>query len=1225
MASNVRDDLPRVSVDSIQYWQRIKENFNSAAFATLESKLVQHGLGNQRHILFPHLKQFVERTFEIAKPNLRINGRNFDEYNEDEQDTDQFDESLDRRVWSLSDQRLKWDLEIAVKRRSIPLEVEALMRDLISHQREYDARKVPDHDADKDIDMDTVEDRILQGDMEAVNSELSEFAADLQETSFLRRYLNNLRGSTAQDKLTERYVTSASKLRENGTLNSVLQIHVILMAIRSVKNVVASISKPSALILLSPNEISDWCEQVDISYKFFGSLLIIESLTIKYAQEGYDVYQISYPIKDSGPGDTIRRVATELNRNKAPFAIITYGLPAEDAKTFYSSVQFLIDLGLKACIHYAPILEDGNDLLIVDLEGKYIPVLFHVACSQEKLHASLLPRTDPANLPYNLKPSEFPPIAIHAYPFVSATPAFPLLAKAPASVVPGQHTQIDPYVLSATNLAYTKTLELLRREIGPRLDLEKIWGQHLYYVGEERRTEDNVYNGGKGCLESCTYLQISFSIKVKVPYVNHIPTMTGGVGYEELARFYRHHFTNETITPPDSEIITVSRTIGADRIIDEMIFKCTHTTEIDYFLPGVKPTGKPLELALVGVVAFRGDKLFFEHLYWDQASALVQLGLLDPTNLPIAGREVVEKVLNPFGTPSNTLMSNNYNDRRPGRVWPSQPTVAGAARTALFLRSFDMMTPYQSDLSGHPPYTPHNFNSYETTNANTSDTSSTITRATSGILASDASGKKNDYGETEAEEVANSYLSTPSNYTSSRVKNGFGGSQSISSQNQESYYAQSNMDTLAGASVDENLHSSIKALRADDNDSLVGNAADTGRLDKGGSMGELEYQDPYNSEALVTQPPRESAFARFFSGKYPIEQRIEDKERGIGRQRYPFLVWLLTTIMVAVFIYELVVNGQQQGSPISLKPVVNYMLGPSESALIDVGARFPPCMKDVLDVPITLELPCMNDTANPPTEVCPISELCGFGGIDSNETPNQWFRFITAIFLHAGIIHIALNMVAQLLVSAQLEREMGSVGFFLVYFCAGIFGNVLGGNFALVGVPSVGASGAIFGTVAVSWVDLLAHWKYQYRPKAKLIAMTIELILGIAMGFIPYVDNFAHLGGFLMGLLVGTIFYPVISETKRHRTVMWGLRLAALPLVIVLFVVLTRNFYTTDPSACEFAKLRWSPAFYTFCSLQLVSLSFLHSDQRKQSLQRHGNHDDDESTYAFAVTNGLAT
>ncbi|KIM48285.1 hypothetical protein M413DRAFT_22809 [Hebeloma cylindrosporum] len=331
---------------------------------------------------------------------------------------------------------------------------------------------------------------------------------------------------------------------------------------------------------------------------------------------------------------------------------------------------------------------------------------------------------------------------------------------------------------------------------------------------------------------------------------------------------------------------------------------------------------------------------------------------------------------------------------------------------------------------------------------------------------------------------------------------------------------------------------------------------------------DLEYAEPYTQKQRgnVEKKP----LAKFFAGaKYPLQQRIEDKKRGIGRQRYPFVVYGLTVAMLGVFIYELVLNAREQGSPISLKPVINPMLGPSSSALINVGARFPPCMKFVSQVPPSTLLGCMNNTANPVTSICTVEELCGFGGFP-DESPNQWFRFITPIFLHAGIIHILLNMLAQMTLSAQIEREMGSGGFLITYFAAGIFGNVLGGNFSLVGVPSVGASGAIFGTVAVTWVDLLAHWKYQYRPVRKLIFMTLEVLIGFAMGYIPYVDNFAHIGGFVMGLLVGAVFYPVISETKRHRIIMWCFRLAAVPLAILLFVSLTRNFYTSDPyAACS--------------------------------------------------------
>ncbi|KAF8905496.1 hypothetical protein CPB84DRAFT_1771583 [Gymnopilus junonius] len=334
------------------------------------------------------------------------------------------------------------------------------------------------------------------------------------------------------------------------------------------------------------------------------------------------------------------------------------------------------------------------------------------------------------------------------------------------------------------------------------------------------------------------------------------------------------------------------------------------------------------------------------------------------------------------------------------------------------------------------------------------------------------------------------------------------------------------------------------------------------------SYQDLEYAEPH----LGGKSPNASGGklkSLFASARYPLDQRIQDKKRGIGRQKHPFVVYGLTVIMVAVFIYEIVVNSKQQGSPISLKPVVNPMLGPSSSVLVHVGARFPPCMKLVEQVPPSTSLPCMNNTANPVTSICTVEDLCGFGGFH-NEAPNQWFRFITAIFLHAGFIHIIINMLAQLTLSAQIEREMGSTGFLITYFSAGIFGNVLGGNFSLVGVPSIGASGAIFGTVAVTWVDLLAHWKYQYRPVRKLIFMAFELLIGFAIGYIPYVDNFAHIGGFIMGLLVGTVFYPVISTTKRHRSIIWVFRLCSIPLAIVLFVLLIRNFYTSDPyAACS--------------------------------------------------------
>jgi len=136
-------------------------------------------------------------------------------------------------------------------------------------------------------------------------------------------------------------------------------------------------------------------------------------------------------------------------------------------------------------------------------------------------------------------------------------------------------------------------------------------------------------------------------------YVNHVPVMTGGRGHEELHEFYAKHFIPRM--PQDTEIVPVSRTIGKERLVDEMVFRFTHTIEMDWMLPGLAPTGKRVECPLVVIVHFREGKLAHEHIYWDQASVLVQLGLLEPSTLPVAGKEIAEKLLQPT-LPANSLI-----------------------------------------------------------------------------------------------------------------------------------------------------------------------------------------------------------------------------------------------------------------------------------------------------------------------------------------------------------------------------------------------------------------------------------------------------------------------------------------------------------------------------------------------------------------------------------------
>jgi carboxymethylenebutenolidase len=144
---------------------------------------------------------------------------------------------------------------------------------------------------------------------------------------------------------------------------------------------------------------------------------------------------------------------------------------------------------------------------------------------------------------------------------------------------------------------------------------------------------------------------------VASPYVNHIPTMAGGVGHDQLKRFYKYHFIGAN--PPDTTMIPVSRTVGADRIVDEVIFRFTHTAAIDWMLPGIAPTGRMVEVPLVAIVQFRDGKVAHEHIYWDQASVLVQIGRLDPQGLPVAGAETARKVLDPT-LPSNMLLRDAW-------------------------------------------------------------------------------------------------------------------------------------------------------------------------------------------------------------------------------------------------------------------------------------------------------------------------------------------------------------------------------------------------------------------------------------------------------------------------------------------------------------------------------------------------------------------------------------
>ena len=128
----------------------------------------------------------------------------------------------------------------------------------------------------------------------------------------------------------------------------------------------------------------------------------------------------------------------------------------------------------------------------------------------------------------------------------------------------------------------------------------------------------------------------------KEPYVYHIPVLTGGKGYDEVYTFYSNNFVGKM--PSDTKFVRISRTIGKDQVVDELIMSFTHDIEIPAMIPGIQPTGKYVELPIVVVIKFKGNKIAHEHIYWDQASLLKQIGLLDDKSIPIIGIEQSKKL-----------------------------------------------------------------------------------------------------------------------------------------------------------------------------------------------------------------------------------------------------------------------------------------------------------------------------------------------------------------------------------------------------------------------------------------------------------------------------------------------------------------------------------------------------------------------------------------------------
>ncbi|KAH7037414.1 uncharacterized protein B0I36DRAFT_371929 [Microdochium trichocladiopsis] len=309
----------------------------------------------------------------------------------------------------------------------------------------------------------------------------------------------------------------------------------------------------------------------------------------KWAEEGYVVAELRLSASGSSDDDAIRlrddlRVATEALTmhdkctSKSRYAVIVY-TPAA-----FPSISSAID-------------GNGEIAAVVSFGALNTacrkPRLYHLAETANPLAAAKAPAVENET--------------VHRYGNVQST----------GFVLPG-HAH---FVASAAAVSHSRSVAFIKKHLdGPWFDLEAIWDEHTAFEFDTRNVEDTM------------------ATMVQEPYVNHIPTMTGGVGRAKLSVFYRDHFIHSN--PDGTGLDLISRTVGVDRIVDEFLFCCKHDRIIDWLLPGVPPTGKDLRIPFTAVVNIRGDRLFHEHISWDQLTVLFQLGLMPdylPFPYPVAG------------------------------------------------------------------------------------------------------------------------------------------------------------------------------------------------------------------------------------------------------------------------------------------------------------------------------------------------------------------------------------------------------------------------------------------------------------------------------------------------------------------------------------------------------------------------------------------------------------
>ncbi|KAK7192603.1 hypothetical protein DPSP01_006542 [Paraphaeosphaeria sporulosa] len=346
----------------------------------------------------------------------------------------------------------------------------------------------------------------------------------------------------------------------------------------------------------------------------------VPSHLVKWAEEGYAVVEIQQQALQNNTKDALSQAIDALKRLETCTPKEKIGVVAYDPTCWSLAAETVNSVSeVAATVVYADIAQHNS------IAVSRSPSIYHLAGKGSD------------------RPLRSENLTVYYYPEVQSY----------TFAIPFQKT----FHYGQEALSHTRSLTHLKKRMdGPWFELELIWEEHTYYEFADRSVEHTM------------------STMVQEPYVNHVPTLTGGVGRASLTNFYAHNFIFNNSA--DTSLELTSRSIAIDRVIDEFIFTFTHDRELDWLLPGVPPTNLKVEVPFNAVVNIRGDRLYHEHISWDQGTVLRQLGLLPEYlpfpyalpdgmtpapgkrieyRVPVAGTDAADKMRDRNSVPSNQM------------------------------------------------------------------------------------------------------------------------------------------------------------------------------------------------------------------------------------------------------------------------------------------------------------------------------------------------------------------------------------------------------------------------------------------------------------------------------------------------------------------------------------------------------------------------------------------